>query len=128
MFASADEGGNLCIFSSVNNGTGLPMKPRISWSAHKNAIFDVIWSLDDEHLVSASGDLNAAVWDIETQKLLCVFAGHSASVKCVSAHPQSKCTDFCFYSMIVFNCHKLNMQHPQEMGRSCSGILAARGK
>lgn len=109
------------------------MKPKATWQAHKNSIFDVIWSLDDEQLVSASGDLNAAVWDAESQKLICVFVGHSASIKCISANPRNKCTAVRDFWMRSYpHPHRItlqaNMLPARETAQLCSGTRGALGK
>ena len=56
------------------------------WEAHKNAIFDLHWVPGKNQLVTASGDLTVALWDVETEQSLRVFRGHSNSVKTVRYH------------------------------------------
>lgn len=105
LFASADEGGYVRIFSSLKNCYECSIMPKISWVAHMNAVFDLIWSLDNEWILTASGDLNCGVWDVETQKLLCLFVGHNATVRSISSCPSSKCkhtnTQIVFFSKVL---------------------------
>lgn len=64
-------------------------KENTHWRAHENAIFDVIWTDDDRHVVTASGDLSVAGWDVETHQRLFCFRDHHMSVKCVRQLPES---------------------------------------
>lgn len=57
------------------------------WLAHRNAVFDVIWTHDDAHVVTASGDLFVCGWDVETQQSVFRLQGHQMSVKCVRQVP-----------------------------------------
>ncbi|CAI5731346.1 unnamed protein product [Hyaloperonospora brassicae] len=68
------------------------------WRAHNNAIFDGIWTHDDARVVTAAGDLQLRIWDVETvdksggsrqaQPVL-TLRGHDMSVKCVRQAPCS---------------------------------------
>ncbi|RHY55166.1 hypothetical protein DYB38_003949, partial [Aphanomyces astaci] len=62
-------------------------RPVSKFSAHQNAIFDLIWCSDDAHIATASGDQHLSVWDVETSAKLCHFEGHTMSVKCVRQMP-----------------------------------------
>ncbi|XP_071785868.1 uncharacterized protein [Asterias amurensis] len=55
--------------------------------AHRNAVFDVAWADGKNHLVTASGDQMAVLWDVVTGKALGVFMGHSCSLKSVCFRP-----------------------------------------
>ncbi|KAE8993861.1 hypothetical protein PR001_g20555 [Phytophthora rubi] len=64
------------------------------WVGHDNAIFDVIWTQDDAQLLTAAGDLQVRVWDVETAgissgKEVTTLRGHEMSVKCVRQAPDS---------------------------------------
>lgn len=60
------------------------------WVAHRNAVFDVIWSHDDRQLLTASGDLFVSGWDVESQRSVFKLRGHQMSVKCVRQVPHQK--------------------------------------
>ena len=50
-------------------------------------MFDVAWADGKNHLVTASGDQMAVLWDVVTGKALGVFMGHSCSLKSVCFRP-----------------------------------------
>jgi len=63
----------------------LPSAGSISWSAHANVIFDLLWLENDDKLASAGGDASARIWDSETrvsEKLLAhpIFFGLRSDV------------------------------------------------
>ncbi|OWZ00092.1 hypothetical protein PHMEG_00028799, partial [Phytophthora megakarya] len=67
------------------------------WMAHHNAIFDGIWTQDDAQLLTAAGDLEIRIWDVETAgtssatetKPVAKLKGHDMSVKCVRQAPNN---------------------------------------
>ncbi|XP_063958140.1 denticleless protein homolog isoform X2 [Lytechinus pictus] len=82
--AAADEDGRVFIYNTNKSG---PAKQVQDWSAHNNAIFDVAWSYTEPHIVTASGDQSAALWDVQTAKRLATFKQHKCSLKSVSFRP-----------------------------------------
>ncbi|ODQ68255.1 WD40 repeat-like protein [Nadsonia fulvescens var. elongata DSM 6958] len=53
-------------------------------SGHKSAVLDVRWTRDSRSVVSASADLTAGLWDVETGERLRKFKGHSDMVNSVN--------------------------------------------
>ncbi|TDH66148.1 hypothetical protein CCR75_001722 [Bremia lactucae] len=58
------------------------------WMAHTNAIFDAIWTQNDSHVLTASGDFAIRIWDVEnivsrSSTPVLTLQGHDRSVKCV---------------------------------------------
>ncbi|KAJ2508184.1 hypothetical protein IWW47_000743 [Coemansia sp. RSA 2052] len=86
--ALVDEGGMVSLFDPVNGKMEVAgedgMKPIVRWRGHDNSIFDVDWCADDSRMVTASADETCRLWDVEQQKLLGVFSGHSQTVRSVS--------------------------------------------
>ncbi|KAJ1819232.1 hypothetical protein LPJ60_003891 [Coemansia sp. RSA 2675] len=91
--ALVDEGGMISLFDPVNGAAGeAGMQPVASWRGHDNSIFDVEWCADDTRMVTASADETCRLWDVEQQKLLGVFRGHSQTVRSVSwRHEDQHC-------------------------------------
>ncbi|KAF1321459.1 Denticleless protein, partial [Globisporangium splendens] len=107
LLAVVDEEGVVSIIDTSQHGqySEQPIQPRSSilgmhplirpqsaflccrWIAHRNAVFDVIWSHDDRQLLTASGDLFVSGWDVETQRSVFKLQGHQMSVKCVRQVP-----------------------------------------
>ncbi|BFI43251.1 hypothetical protein AXG93_960s1110 [Marchantia polymorpha subsp. ruderalis] len=94
MLAVADEEGYVSIFNT--NGQLPSMVDCFSktrdvrsklWMAHTNAVFDVCWTKDDTHILTASGDQTIRLWDIENKRGVGVMMGHSGSVKSLCVHP-----------------------------------------
>ncbi|KAF8930610.1 hypothetical protein BGZ58_008126 [Dissophora ornata] len=56
----------------------------VAIQAHQNAIFDLCWTSDDSKIISVSGDQTARIHDVETNKCLGIFSGHTGSIKSVS--------------------------------------------
>lgn len=66
------------------------------WDAHRNAVFDAIWTPDDTQVLTAAGDREIRLWNVEmaikcsrggqTTPLL-TLKGHDMSVKCVRQAP-----------------------------------------
>ncbi|KAG1712690.1 hypothetical protein DVH05_000430 [Phytophthora capsici] len=67
------------------------------WMAHHNAVFDVIWTQDDAEILTAAGDLEIRIWNVEraTQSSMTettpvsTLRGHEMSVKCVRQAPDN---------------------------------------
>jgi WD40 repeat protein len=59
------------------------------WS-HNNIVYDLKWT-PDNHLITASGDSQVHVTDVETRKCVLRLTGHSASVKSVDVNPRNTC-------------------------------------
>lgn len=78
----SDESGLVSILDTEE----APLGPKDQFRAHNNSIFDSGWSLDGCKVMTASGDLSAAVWDIETKHAV-VLNGHLGSVKCIRNSP-----------------------------------------
>ncbi|KAJ2493278.1 hypothetical protein IWW37_000741 [Coemansia sp. RSA 2050] len=94
--ALVDEGGMISLFDPVNGGVGAAgeagMQPVVRWRGHDNSVFDVEWCADDMRMVTASADETCRLWDVEQQKLLGVFSGHSQTVRSVSwRHEDQNC-------------------------------------
>lgn len=56
-------------------------------SGHSKEVYDVRWFADCKHLVSASLDFRAVVWDVETGGIIQTLEGHSNYVKGCSVDP-----------------------------------------
>ncbi|KAJ2824876.1 hypothetical protein GGI24_003302, partial [Coemansia furcata] len=86
--ALVDEGGMISIFDPVNDKMNVSsetgMQPVAKWRGHDNSVFDIEWCADDTRMVTASADESCRLWDVEQQKLLGVFGGHSQTVRSVS--------------------------------------------
>ncbi|KAI8818529.1 WD40-repeat-containing domain protein [Fimicolochytrium jonesii] len=89
ILAVADEDGTIGLINAQHDSRYESHTPRTEWAAHQNAIFDICWSNDDRHIVSASGDQTVRVWDVETQKCVRVFEGNTSSVKCVTRNERN---------------------------------------
>ncbi|KAL3670866.1 hypothetical protein V7S43_004051 [Phytophthora oleae] len=67
------------------------------WMAHHNAVFDVIWTQDDAQVLTAAGDLDIRIWNVEraaqssmTESTpVSTLRGHDMSVKCVRQAPDN---------------------------------------
>ncbi|RLN70068.1 hypothetical protein BBJ28_00010913 [Nothophytophthora sp. Chile5] len=86
FLAAVDEEGAICILDPGRESR------KSRWMAHRNAIFDAIWTHDDSRLLTASGDLQIRIWDVETADQavntpIATLRGHEMSVKCVRQAP-----------------------------------------
>lgn len=110
LLAVANEDGRVDIRSTRSRrrrngvGGGCPPEMECSFTAHKNAIFDVAWIPGScgSRLVTVSGDATARLWDLnrlaggggragsgnEEQQPVAVFSGFGRSVKCAEFKPQ----------------------------------------
>jgi WD40 repeat protein len=57
------------------------MTPVRRWLAHRDAIFDLCFAMEDRRMLTGSGDYSVCYWDTETTSLLSTFRGHVGSVK-----------------------------------------------
>ncbi|KAJ3052975.1 hypothetical protein HK097_005284 [Rhizophlyctis rosea] len=89
FLAIADEDGAVGLIDGKHDNTWEEGHKRVEWNAHENAIFDIAWTADDTHLVTASGDQTARVWNVETRKVVKIFRGHGCSIKSVTGHAQN---------------------------------------
>jgi WD40 repeat protein len=55
-----------------------------TWQGHENSIFTVQWHPDGTQLITGSGDRTARLWDVETQRTLNAFEGHTGTIKSIS--------------------------------------------
>jgi len=58
-------------------------------TAHSNAIFDLKWHPNDDHIATASGDQSIVVYSVRHENRLTTLAGHTQSVKCVAWEPEN---------------------------------------
>ncbi|KAJ1997421.1 hypothetical protein GGI04_005412 [Coemansia thaxteri] len=87
--ALVDEGGMVSLFDTTNSqtrsvGEDDGLKPVARWRVHDNSAFDLEWSLDNTRMVTASADETCRLWDVEQQKLLGMFSGHTQTVRSIS--------------------------------------------
>ncbi|KAG2189445.1 hypothetical protein INT44_004587, partial [Umbelopsis vinacea] len=90
LLAVADEAGKISILETDKDAYIEHETARTQFYAHGNAVIDVKWSKDDEHLLTASGDRTARLWDAETHECISVMAGHDLTLKCANFHPTNK--------------------------------------
>jgi WD40 repeat protein len=60
------------------------------FKGHTNVVFGLAFSPDSKKLASGSGDMTAAIWEVETQKLLYMLRGHNAEVYAVGFTPDGQ--------------------------------------
>jgi len=58
------------------------LRPRTTWQAHYNAIFDIDF-IEGRRLVTACGDMTCGLWDIERRAIVKYLIGHQKSVRTV---------------------------------------------
>jgi len=58
-------------------------------TAHCNAIFDLKWHPNDDHIATASGDQSVIISSVRHENRLTTLAGHTQSVKCVAWEPEN---------------------------------------
>jgi denticleless len=79
----SEEGGLVNIYRTGEEKQLDLLTPVRRWLAHRDAIFDLCWTMEDRRLLSGSGDYHVCYWDTETMALLSTFRGHTGSVKAV---------------------------------------------
>ena len=68
------------------------MPPPPAESAHTNAIYELDWSVDGRHLLSAAGDRAIKLWDAgRLLTPLAEFRRHSRTVKTATFLPHDPC-------------------------------------
>ncbi|CAM0135006.1 hypothetical protein VKS41_000419 [Umbelopsis sp. WA50703] len=90
LLAVADEDGKISILETDKDAYVEHETPRKSFYAHRNAVIDVKWSIDDELLLTASGDRTARLFDTETSECIATMTGHDMTLKCANFHPSNK--------------------------------------
>lgn len=55
---------------------------------HAGGINDVAWNCNSRYLATASDDLTAKIWDVETRHCLATYEGHTNYVFCCQFNPQ----------------------------------------
>jgi denticleless len=86
--AAGDEEGIVTVLDTsrdLRHQMRAPSHPR--FTAHDNAIFDIVWMHQDRSLATASGDATVRVFDVETSTRRALLRGHAGSAKCVRPHP-----------------------------------------
>lgn len=58
-------------------------------TAHSNAIFDLKWHPNDDHIATASGDQSVVIYSVRHENRVTTLAGHTQSVKCVAWEPEN---------------------------------------
>lgn len=86
LLAVADEEGSMTLLRVTAGEHGADAVSQ-RWEAHHNAIFDLAWVASDARLITAGGDQQCHVWDVERRLSTASARGHVGSVKSVSAKP-----------------------------------------
>ena len=86
LLGVCEEGGFVNIFRSGEDMRFELLTPVRRWMAHRDAIFDLCWTMEDRRLLTGSGDYNVCLWDTETMGLVSTFRGHTGSVKALKCH------------------------------------------
>lgn len=88
--AAGDEEGIVTVLDtslSLRDQMQSPSLPR--FTAHDNAIFDVVWLRNDSALATAGGDATIRVFDLKTSTRVALLRGHTGSAKCVRSCPSA---------------------------------------
>ncbi|XP_043227536.1 denticleless protein homolog B-like isoform X2 [Amphibalanus amphitrite] len=90
VLVSADEDGAIKLWDSRPTA---PQRVIHAEAAHTNAIYELDWSHDGRHLLSAAGDRTVKLWDVGEAQLtqLAVFSRHSRTVKTVTFLQEDPC-------------------------------------
>jgi WD40 repeat protein len=83
LLGVSDEEGFLTILNTDESSVAQGLTSRTRWSAHNNAVFDLIWCNSDNYLATASGDQTCAIFDLHSQQPLATLWGHAGSVKTI---------------------------------------------
>ncbi len=86
LLGVCEEGGFVSIFRTGEEQQRELLTPVRRWQAHRDAIFDVCWIMQDRRMLSGSGDYHICHWDTETMGLLATFRGHTGSIKSLKCH------------------------------------------
>ncbi|XP_037088394.1 protein lethal(2)denticleless-like [Pollicipes pollicipes] len=88
LLASADEDGAIKLWDT-RPAADVALTQCVA--AHTNAVYELDWSADGRHLLSAAGDRAIKLWDSERLTLLAEFRRHSRTVKTVTFLPEDPC-------------------------------------
>jgi denticleless len=86
LLGLVDEDGSVSLIDTRQPASDSLIK---SWTAHKNAIFDIEW-VGENQLVTASGDMHMILWDTSNQTPIEVFTGHTSSIKSINVHSSNQ--------------------------------------
>ncbi|CAG8545623.1 7315_t:CDS:10 [Cetraspora pellucida] len=114
--AVADEEGTVGLIDARYDNTIETERVRTEFRAHDNAVFDLMWSPDDRHMVTASGDQTARLWDVELQQCKAVFLAHTCSIKSVnynSTDPNMWVTASRDGNIFIWDVRTTGMQTPE---------------
>ena len=75
---------------SVGRADSNSIAPRVSRPRESSCVEAVMWSLNDEFVISASSDGKVRVWDSDTGRLVHVLNAHTKEVYIMDAHPFDK--------------------------------------
>ncbi|KAL5477297.1 hypothetical protein EMCRGX_G024074 [Ephydatia muelleri] len=85
LLAVGDEDGLVRLLDTRKRATH-PQFVRKEISAHKSPVFDLAWIPGTNHLVTGSGDLSVAIWDLVNGSLMAQMKSHAASVRAVQVN------------------------------------------
>ena len=89
LLAVCEEAGFINIYRTGEERQREILTPVRRWMAHRDAIFDICWGMEDRRLLSGSGDYHICYWDTETMKMLSTFRGHTGSVKALQCQSRN---------------------------------------
>jgi guanine nucleotide-binding protein G(I)/G(S)/G(T) subunit beta-1 len=80
---------NICTVFNLNSGPNGTAKLSRELTGHSGYL-SCCRFMNDHHIVTSSGDMTCALWDIETGKALLEFAGHSGDVMSIALGPNQQ--------------------------------------